>query len=174
MTLFSPGRAPADMRAADRLLLVACAALVLAGPIMSLQEYAHAQETRGLADLVGRDPEAPQAPPSYRATWRLLLLVPTLVVGVLGSLQLLRVARVPRLRAMAGALLPLLVAGMVLLDVAYLADYATDGLDAATRALTVVWGYPLAAAVVALSASRIAELEETFGARERARQDEER
>lgn len=151
------------MRAADRLLLVACGALVLAGPLMALQEYAHWRETQGFVGVGDLDAaEASAADTGFRDLWQLVMLILVLVVGVLGSLQLVRVLRSPRLRPMSGRLLALLVVGMALLDLSFLLDRAAWTAASLLRAVSVVWFYPLSAAVVALSSARLSELEDAF------------
>lgn len=150
------------VRAADRLLLLGCAAIALAGPIMAVQEVAYWRELVGLAAVVGSAEGAPGA--GFRELWHVVLLVLILVVGVLGTLQLARVARSPRVRPLSARLLALLLAGMVLLDVSFLLDRMALSANPLLRALTVVWLYPLAAVVVMLSAARLAELEEAFAA----------
>lgn len=147
------------VRTTDSLLLLACAALALAGPAMAVQEYAKATQARGLEDLTS---EPAPIDYSFRDTWRVITLALVLVVGLLGSVMLVRVGRAPRVRSVSARLLVLLTVGMALLDLTYLLDRANAGGGFLVRLITVSWLYPAAAIVIALSASRLAELEAAF------------
>lgn len=156
------------MRLSDRLLLIACGALVLAGPVMAVQEYVKGRQALGVEVVTGE--RAAVGDTGFRATWRVVLLALVLAVGVFGSLQVLRVARAPRVRGVSRRLVALLLAGMVLLDLAFLLDRAAAEAAYLVRAVSVVWAYPLAAVVVALSSARLSELEAAFAQRPREAQ----
>ena len=150
------------MRALDRVLLLACGALMLAGPVMAVQEYAKATQASGVESLTG---ETMARDYGYRQGWQVGALVLVLLVGGLGTLQLVRVGRAPRVRSVSARLLALLMGGMVLLDLAFLLDRNTSDSGFLMRLVTVAWLYPAAAIVVALAASRLSELEDAFGER---------
>lgn len=154
------------MRVTDRLLLVVCGALVLAVPIMAVQEYAEALEAPAILGPDGETAAAtPLAPPEHHGTWRMILLSLVLVAGILGSAQAIRVLRAPRVRPYAGRLMGLLVTGLAVLDLTFLLDGLLADKGFLARAITIAWLYPTAAIVTALSAYRLAELEAAFGAR---------
>lgn len=154
------------MRLLDRLLLVVCGALVLAVPIMTVQEYVEALEA---PTILGPDGEtivsSPPAAPKHYTTWRFILLVLILVAGILGSVQAIRILRAPRVRPYAGRLMGLLVTGLAVLDLTFLLDGVLADKGFLARAITIAWLYPTAALVTALSAYRLAELEAAFGTR---------
>lgn len=149
------------MKASDWIMLAACAVLLVAGPAMALQELSRAEEERGLVALTGT---APPLEPAFRVAWRQVLLGAVVVAGVAGTWIAVRVARAPRVRSVSRRLLALLLAGMTLLDLAFLADGRWFMLAPyATRGATVVWLYPLAAVLMGGSVMRLSELEEAFG-----------
>lgn len=149
------------MKAIDWLLLAACAVLLLSGPAMALQEFAHAQSQAGLAQLTG---ETAPLEPAFRTTWRVLLLLVVIVAGTAGTLLALRIARQPKVRAMSARLILLLLAGMTLLDLAFLADGRWFVLSPyALRGATIVWAYPIAGVLIGGSVMRLAEVEDAFG-----------
>lgn len=150
------------MRVLDWLLLAVCGALLLAGPVMALQEWIHHEDQAGLAALGQPAP----LQPAFRDPWRAGLLGAVIVAGVLGTLVAVRVARQPRMRAVSGRLLTLLLLGMTVLDLAFLADgrWFVEG-PYALRATTIVWAYPLAAILMGGSLVRLSELEAVFGER---------
>lgn len=148
------------VRAVDSALLAVCALLLLAGPAMALQELSRAEDASARAALTG---EAGALEPAFRTPWRVALLLAVVVAGVLGTLLAMRIARQPKVRAVSGRLLLLLLLGMTLLDLAYLADgrwfmLAPHG----ARAVSIVWLYPIAAVLIAGSVMRLAEVEEAF------------
>ena len=154
------------MRPVDWLLLGACAALVLAGPAMALQELARAQSDVGLEVLTGEDRPVE---PAFRVAWRAGLLVLVVATGILGTFFALRVARQPRVRSVSGRLMWLLLGGMTLLDLAFLADGRWFVLAPyALRGTTVVWLYPVAGVLMGGAVIRLAELESAFGEGRRA------
>lgn len=148
------------MRALDWLLLLGCAALVLAGPIMALQELAKAEDARARAALTN-NPE--ELEPAFRASWRTFLFAVVLVVGVLGTIAAVRISRKPRVRVVAGRLLWLLLGGMTLLDLAFLADGRWFQLAPHNvRAASIVWLYTVAGVLIGGSILRLAEVEDAF------------
>lgn len=155
------------MRVTDWILLLGCAALVLAGPLMALQELARADDARAAAELT-RSPA--QLEPAFRAAWRTILFVVVLVVGTAGTLIAVRVAREPRVRVVAGRLLWMLLGGMTLLDLAFLADGRWFQLAPyEVRAASIVWLYPLAGILMGGSVLRLAEVEAAFAGRGEAK-----
>lgn len=148
------------MRGPDWILLLGCAALALAGPLMALQELAMASDARALEALT-RNPT--NLEPAFRAAWRTFLFVVVLIVGVVGTLVAVRVSRKPRVRNVSGRLLALLLGGMTLLDLAFLADGRWFQLaDYTVRAASIVWLYPISAILMGGAALRLAEVEEAF------------
>lgn len=151
------------MRPLDWLLLAACAVLLLSGPAMALQEFAHAQSQAGLAQLTG---EAAPLEPAFRTTWRVILLLAVIVAGIAGTLLALRIARQPKVRAVSSRLIVLLLVGMTLLDLTFLADGRWFVLSPyVVRGASIVWVYPLAGALIGGSVMRLAEVEDAFGER---------
>lgn len=149
------------VRATDWTLLAVCGVLLVAGPAMALQELLRHQASSGLAELTGT---APELDPAFRATWRGVLLLCVIAGGVVGTLVALRCARQAKVRALSGRLLTLLLVGMTLLDLAFLAD-GRWFLDApyAVRGATVVWLYPAAAILMGGALVRLTEIEAAFG-----------
>lgn len=148
----------------DHALLVLAALLMVAGPVMALQEAAEQNQLAAAAQLTGALPAPDYA---FRVTWRGGLFIASLLVSVLGSLVLVRVGRAPRTRAVSGRLLSLLFAGMTVLDLAFLADGAWFlSAPYLVRAVTIVWAYPLAGALLFGSVLRLHEVETAFGASE--------
>lgn len=149
------------MRATDWILLAVCGALLVAGPGMALHELVRHQDSESLAQLTGN---AQSLDPAFRGSWRAFLLACVVVGGVAGTLVAFRFARQPKVRALSGRLLTLLLLGMTLLDLAFLAD-GRWFLDAPylVRALTVVWLYPAAAVLMGGALIRLVEVEEAFG-----------
>lgn len=140
--------------------MVVGAALVLAGPIMALQEWAAHQEQAGLAQITG---ERPPLDPAFRAPWRTGLLVAVIVAGVAGTLVAVRVAAQPKVRSVSGRLLWLLIGGMTLLDLAFLLDGRMRDAAYAVRGTTTVWLYPIAGILMTGATVRLSELEDAFG-----------
>ena len=150
------------MRAVDWILLATCAALLVVGPAMALQEWSRHDQATGLAEITG---EAPVLEPAFRAAWRTGILVAVIVAGVAGTLVAVRIARQARVRAVSRRLIGLLLAGMTLLDLAFLADGRWFvNASYALRGSTVVWLYPAAAILMGGSVVRLSELEDAFGA----------
>jgi hypothetical protein len=148
------------MRNIDRLLLAVCGALLFSGPLMALQEWIHHEDQVGLVALGQPAP----LQPAFRDPWRAGLLVAVIAAGVLGTLVALRVARQPKFRAVSARLLTLLLLGMTILDLAFLADGRWFiGGPYALRAATIVWFYPVAAILMGGSLMRLSELESVFG-----------
>lgn len=148
------------MRGTDYALLATCAALLVAGPVMALLEYERHLDAASLAEVTG---EAPPVDVEFRAPWRAGVLLAVIAIGILGTLVALRVSWQPRVRAVSGRLLFLLLAGMSVLDLAFFAD--ARWLAAAphgVRAASVVWLYPVGAMLVAGAAMRLAEVEAAF------------
>lgn len=146
---------------ADRLLLFTCAVLVLSGPAMALQEYSRVDQERAVRELTGAQP-TPDL--TFRTLWRTGLLVLIIVAAVVGSLLAMRFARQKRVRAVSGRLLFLLLAGMTILDLAFLTDGAWFmEKPHELRALTIVWAYPVGALLVAGATYRLLEVEALFG-----------
>ena len=146
------------MRWPDWVLLLASAALMLAGPAMALEEW-RAHEDARAAEALG----VPAPDDGARAAWRMPLLALVLLVSALGTWSAGRVLARPVARGVSRRLVALLVAGMTVLDLAYLLD-GTRLADAppALRAATIVWAYPLAGFLVGGSAHRLAEVAERF------------
>lgn len=156
------------MRPADRLLLVACGALILAGPLMAIQELSRWNDARAGAALdEGASAVLRPADVGFRELWRIVVLVLVIAADLLGGLLLARTWRSRTLRPLAGRLLVLLGVGLGLLDVAFLLDHLSHRGGYLARAISVVWLYPIGAAVVAMSAARLSELEEAFDPEER-------
>ncbi|HVM44343.1 MAG TPA: hypothetical protein VM582_00305 [Candidatus Thermoplasmatota archaeon] len=153
------------MRASDWILLAVCGVLLVAGPAMALQEFVRYQASSGLAELTG---QPPPLEPAFRTAWRGVLLLCVVVGGVAGTIVAIRCARQARVRSVSGRLLTLLLLGLTLLDVAFLAD-GRWFLDApyALRGATVVWLYPAAAILMGGSVVRLTEIEGAFGERAR-------
>ena len=150
-----------DVRALDWILLAVCALLLVAGPAMALQELSRYQSSAGLAGLTG---EKLPIEPAFRGAWRGILLVAVIVAGILGTLVAIRVARQQKVRAVSGRLIALLLTGMTVLDLAFLADgqYFLDA-DYLVRGVTIVWLYPAAGILIGGSIVRLTELESAFG-----------
>lgn len=130
---------------------------------MALQEFAHAQSQAGLQQLTG---ETAPIEPAFRTTWRAILLLTVVVAGIAGTLLALRIARQPKVRAVSARLIVLLLAGMTLLDLAFLADGQWFVLAPyVARGLTIVWLYPIAGVLIGGSVMRLSEVEEAFGER---------
>lgn len=129
---------------------------------MALQEFAASQRAASLEAITG---EEQPLDAGFRAPWRVALLVLVVGVGVLGTLVAVRVAQAPRVRSVSARLLALLIGGMTLLDLAFLADgqWLADA-PHALRAASVVWLYPVAGILVGGSLLRLAQLEDAFGA----------
>lgn len=159
------------MRAAEWLLFAACAGLVVAGPAMAYQEFAKEGEAAAAqaqadarASLTERPQDAPEVDHAYREAWRWPVFALVVVSGIAGSLLAVRVARRRRWRAVSGRLLGLLLAGMTLIDLAYLLDVQwAYGASFRERGWSVVWLYPLGALLVGGSMYRLTELEARFG-----------
>lgn len=149
------------MRGIDWLLLVICAALLIAGPAMALQEWSRHERQAGVGELTG---EAPPIEPAFRTAWRSGILVGVILGGIAGTIVAVRVARLPRVRSVSKRLIWLLLAGMTLLDLAFLADgrYFLQA-PYLLRATTIVWLYPLAAILIGGAVIRLSELEDAFG-----------
>lgn len=151
------------MRAVDWILLAVCAALLVAGPAMALQEWSRHEQQAGLAEITGaQQPLAPE----FRLAWRSGLLVAVIIAGVAGTIVAVRVSRQPRVRSVSHRLLWLLLGGMTLLDLAFLADgrWFVEA-PYALRGSTIVWMYSLAAILIGGSVARLSELEDAFGGR---------
>lgn len=155
------------MRATDWALLVCCAALILAGPGMALQEATRAQEQKATYDITG---QLPPVDASFRNAWRVPLTVLVVVTGVLATVTLLLVLVDASVRSVSGRLVALLLAGLALMYVTYYVDGLLFAQAAyAWRATTIVWLYPIAGVLVGGSTIRLAEIVETFGGRRRDR-----
>lgn len=153
----------APLRAPDIVLLVSCGVLLLSGPVMSLQEFIRAEEEKGLAELTGT-PAATAYDAPFRGWWRGVLFLVLLVIGVVGFLLSIRIARQPKVRSVSGRLLAILLVGITLFDLTFLADgrwFLTAPYE--VRAATVVWLYPLAAILIGGATLRLVELERVFG-----------
>ena len=149
------------MRAIDWVLLATSGALLIAGPAMALQEWTRHQQAVGTAMVTGSFPAVDAV---FRAPWRAGLLAGVIVAGVSGVIIALRIARQPKVRTVSARLLVLLLSGIVLFDLTYLAD-GRWFLDAqyAIRGATIVWLYPAAAILMGGAIMRLSELEEAFG-----------
>lgn len=153
------------MRATDWTLLVGCIVLLVAGPAMAVQELAKAEEEQARAEITGG--EALPLDPAFRGWWRGVLLATLVVVGVASFAVSWRIAKQPKVRAVSGRLLALLLVGVSILDLAFFLDGRLY-LDAPyqERALTIVWLYPLAAILMGGATLRLVEVERVFtGAR---------
>lgn len=150
------------MRWTDLVLLLACAALLLVGPAMALQEWRAQEDARAVEDLTGR---APPRETAHRAAWRLPLTILVFLVGAFGTYACIWAWGNKVVRSVSRRLVALLILGMTALDVAYLVDGAFFG-DApyALRGATIVWAYPIAGILVGGAAQRLAELRDHFGA----------
>jgi len=153
-------RSEPSVRPLDWILLSTCAALLVIGPAMALHEWSRHDQAAGLAEITG---EPVPLEPAFRTAWRTGILVAVIVAGIAGTLVALRIARQPRVRAVSHRLIWLLLAGMTLLDLAFLAD-GRWFLNApyAIRGSTIVWLYPAAAILMGGSVVRLTELEEAF------------
>ena len=149
------------MRATDWMLLAVCGVLLVSGPAMALQEFLRYEEATGFEDVTG---ETLALDPAFRATWRGILLLCVVAGGIIGTLVAIRLARQPKVRSVSGRLLTLLLAGMTLLDLAFLVDgrYFLDA-DYAIRGATVVWLYPASAILMGGALARLTEIEAAFG-----------
>lgn len=128
---------------------------------MALQELARAESSAGRASLTG---EAQPLDPAFRTAWRAALLVVVVVAGVLGTLLALRIARQAKVRAVSRRLILVLLVGMTVLDLAFLADGRWFvGAGHHVRAAIVVWTYPLAGVLIGGSVLRLSEVEGAFG-----------
>ena len=148
------------MRAADWTLLAVCGVLLIAGPAMAFQEFMRYQETSALADLTG---EMPALDPAFRTSWRGILLLCVVVGGLAGTIVAFRLARQPKVRSVCGRLLTLLLLGMTLLDLAFLADgrwFLDEPYE--LRGSTIVWLYPGAAILMGGALMRLTEIEAAF------------
>ena len=149
------------MRATDWILLGVCGVLLVAGPAMALQELVRHQETSAIAQLTG---EAPALDPAFRGAWRGILLLCVVVGGIVGTVVAVRLARQPNVRALSGRLLTLLLLGMTLLDLAFLAD-GRWFLDEPylVRGGSIVWLYSASAVLMGGALMRLTEVESAFG-----------
>ena len=149
------------VRATDWLALLACAALILIGPAMALQEFAKSQEQAARQSITGT---LPPPDPAFRAAWRFPITVLVIAIGVLGSWTAARALLDPDVRFVCARLLGLLLGGLALLYATYYIDGAamTDA-PYVLRGATVVWIYPLAGLVIGGSVHRLADLDEHFG-----------
>lgn len=151
------------MRSIDWLLLLVCGLLLVAGPAMALQEWTRFEQQAGLAKVTG---EAPALEPAFRSSWRAALLAAVIVGGLLGTILAMRIARQPKVRAVSGRLLLILLSGMVALDLTFLADGRWFvGAPYAIRGATIVWMYPLAAVLIGGAVMRLSEVEDAFADR---------
>lgn len=152
------------MRASDRIFLGLCVALVVAGPVMAVQEMLKARQAEGVGLVIETNRAPTDLDVGFRIAWRGALFVGILALDVMGSLVLLRVGKQPRVRAVSGRLVGLLVGGLAALDVAFLLDgkFLADA-PYALRALVVVWLYPVGALVAAGAAMRLDEVEALLG-----------
>lgn len=155
------------MRALDVLLLVAAGLLVLAGPVMALQEFVAFDEAAGRFDRTGVD----SLDTSHRGLARFVAPVLVVVVDVLATLQLVRINRKRVVRSVSRRPGLVMLVGVTLLDVAYVLDLAW-GFDShpLLRMLTTPWLYLVAGILVAGSAHRLASLEDTLAPLPIARQ----
>jgi hypothetical protein len=148
------------VRRLDVLVLILAGLVMLAGPLMALQELAKARDVEARSALLD-----PAAAPSdldvgFRDVWRSALLVLTLALDVAGCVVMLRIGRQARVRAASGRLLGLLVAGLAWLDLAFLFDARYLAFSPyALRALVVSWLYPAGALLVAGSVFRLGDVE---------------
>lgn len=150
------------VKVADAVLILCCLVLLAAGPAMALQELAQAEEDAGVSSVTGeRAPTTYDAP--FRGWWRGALFLVLVVAGAAGFFLSVRIARQPRVRQVSGRLLALLLIGMTLFDLAFLADgrwFLSAPYQA--RAATIVWAYPLAAILMGGATLRLAEVERAF------------
>ncbi len=163
-TFFNLGRLVSVVRRLDVVVLVLCGLAMLAGPLMALQELAKEREQEARDAVAGPGAAPPDFDLGYRVAWREALLVLTLALDVAGSVVMVRVGRQPRVRAVSGRLLWLLVLGLAWLDLAFFLDgrwlfSAPYGL----RALVVSWLYPVGAVLVAGSVFRLGDVESLLG-----------
>lgn len=149
------------VRGMDWVLLAVCGVLLIAGPAMALHEFIRHQDTSSFVQLTG---QVPDLNPEFRSSWRVLLLGCVIIGGIAGTVVAFRFARQPKVRALSGRLLTLLLVGMTLLDLAFLAD-GRWFLDEPylVRGSTIVWLYPAAAVLMAGALMRLVEIEEAFG-----------
>src|SRR5581483_23863 len=111
-TFFNLGRLVSVVRRLDVVVLVLCGLAMLAGPLMALQELAKEREQEARDAVAGPGAAPPDFDLGYRVAWREALLVLTLALDVAGSVVMVRVGRQPRVRAVSGRLLWLLVLGL--------------------------------------------------------------
>lgn len=151
------------MRPLDWILLAVCAVLLIAGPAMALQELSRYRSESGLEGLTGEDLPVE---PAFRGAWRGILLVAVILAGIVGTVVAVRVARQQKVRAVGGRLLALLLAGMTILDLAFLADgQFFQNASYLLRGATIVWLYPAAGILMGGATVRLTELEDAFGER---------
>lgn len=148
------------MRRLDVLCLILTGLVLVAGPLMALQELAKARDAEAQGFLVAQDAAPGDLDLGYRLVWHSAMLVLTLLVDLLGCLVMLRIGRQPRVRAVSGRLLALLVVGLAWLDLAYFVDsrYLTDA-RYLVRAGVVAWLYPLGALLALGSVFRLGDVE---------------
>lgn len=145
----------------DWLLLLCSAALIVAGPVMSLQELSKAQDQKAALALTGT---LPPVDGSFRLAWRVPLTVLVLVTGLVGTITLVRVMLDVGVRALARRLLVLLMLGLVTLYLTYYLDgLLFAGAEYGVRAVSIVWMYPAAGLLIGGSVHRLAELVDHFG-----------
>jgi len=127
---------------------------------MAAQELLRASE-RDAEGLVVQPTATPgEIDAGFRVASRAGLLVLVLALDALGTLALWRFSRERRVRAVSGRLLALLVAGLALLDLAYLFDGRfLVAAPYAARALFVSWIYPVGAILAAGSVLRLLDVE---------------
>jgi len=152
------------MRATDLALLILCAAAILAGPAMALQELVKASQETAVGLVVEPGAAPGELDVGFRATWRVALLAGIVAMDALGCVVLLRVGRHPRVRAASGRLVALLIVGLAAIDAAFLFDgrYLAEG-SYALRALFVAWMYPLGGILAAGSVLRLGEVHALLG-----------
>lgn len=144
----------------DVLLLLSAGILVLAGPVMVVQEIMAFDEAAARFALLGDDPRIDT---SHRALAKVLVPTLTVVIGVLGTFALVRIHRKKRVRSVSRRPGLVLLVGMTLLDVTYLVDlgYAFEA-HYLIRAVTTPWLYLLSGALIAGAAYHLAVLEDTL------------
>jgi hypothetical protein len=148
------------MRLRHWLLLAACIALAVVGPVMAWQELEHASRDDALAGLTG---EQPETDPSFRAPGRMATLAAAGVVGLAGAWTGIAAVRVATVRSVSTRLLVLLVLGLLGVGLAYVVDVRILAeVSYRVRAGFVGWAYTAAAVVVGGSALRLAQIEDAF------------
>jgi hypothetical protein len=148
------------VRRLDVLALLLCGLAMLVGPVMALQELSKANDAAAAGLVIDPSAAPRDLDAGFRLAWRTALVALILAIDVVGSVVMLRIGRQPRVRAVSGRLLGLLVFGLAWLDLAFLVDARyLFAAPYAERALIVSWLYLVGAVFVAGSVFRLGDVE---------------